>query len=208
MFHFDLTTILASIPAIVITLSMFSFAEALVANWLGDPTAKLAGRLTISPLSHLEPIGTLLMVLIGFGWPKPVPINPNNFKDPRRDTMLVTFAGPVMGVLLGFIFTFVFVLLDIAGMTSSGLSLVLQFIILYNIGIALFCLLPFPGFPGFNLILPWLPLTWQYRYYQLGWFNLVFLIILINTPILSVIIRPLQVNIFNIYFHIIQAILG
>ena len=92
-------------------------------------------------------------------------------------------------------------------MQSPGLPMVMQYIILYSIGLSIFCLIPFPPLPGFNIILPWLPAEWQIKYYQLGMINLIFFIILINTPIISMVIRPLQQTIFKIYFAIIGTIL-
>ncbi|WP_277282908.1 site-2 protease family protein [Veillonella caviae] len=209
MFDFNLVDILARIPAIIIVLTVFGYAQAQAAVWLGDPTPKMAGRLNLYPTSHLELVGTLIMMMIGFGWSKPVPMNPNNFENPRRDITLVTFAGPLFSLVVGFIFTFILVLgTGIGIITSIGLVEILRNIMLYSIGIALFCLIPIPPLPGFNLILPWLPYRWQMQYYQLGMWNLVFLIILINTPILSAIIRPLMVNILNIYMTIMSALLG
>lgn len=209
MFDFNIADMLARIPAIIIVLTAFGYAQAQAAVWLGDPTPKMAGRLNLYPLSHLELFGTLIMMIIGFGWSKPVPMNPNNFENPRRDITLVTFAGPIFSLFIGFIFALALTIMLAFGMVQSqGLVEVLQNIILYSIGIALFCLIPIPPLPGFNLILPWLPVSWQMRYYQMGWFNLVFLLILINTPILTGIIRPLMYKILVIYSTLISAILG
>ena len=185
MFDFNPIQILASVPAIIIIFSIYGYAEAKVATWLGDPTPSMAGRLTLSPFAHLDLIGTLCIILVGFGWPKGMAINPSYFKD-----------------------TFIYILLgNLNLITTQGLDMVLQYIILYSIGISLFCLIPFPPLPGFNIILPWLPVEWQMKYYQLGMVNLIFFIILINTPIISMIIRPLQQTIFKIFFAIIGTIL-
>ena len=208
MFDLNPVQILASIPAIMIVFSIFGYAEAKVATWFGDPTPRLAGRLTLSPMAHLDLIGTICIILVGFGWAKPMSINPSYFKDPRRDISLLAFAGPVAGLIAGFIFTFIYMLLGKLGlMESQGLAMVMQYIILYSIGLSIFCLIPFPPLPGFNIILPWLPTEWQMRYYQLGMLNLLFFIILINTPIISMVIRPLQQTTFKIYFAIIGLIL-
>ncbi|SNV76032.1 site-2 protease family protein [Veillonella rodentium] len=209
MFDFNPVQILASIPAIIIVFSVFGYAEARVATWLGDPTPRMAGRLTLSPMAHLDLFGTICIILIGFGWPKEMAINPSFFKDPRRDMTLLAFSGPIAGLVTGFIFTFIYILLSMGNLVQSqGLFMVLQYIISYSIGISLFCLIPFPPLPGFNIILPWLPVEWQMRYYQLGLLNLLFFIILINTPIISMIIIPLQHTIFKMYFTVIGIILG
>lgn len=209
MFDLNPIQILASIPAIIIVFSVFGYAEARVATLFGDPTPRMAGRLTLSPLAHLDLIGTICIILIGFGWPKGMAINPTYFKDPRRDMSLLAFSGPVAGLITGFIFTFIYVLLSSFDLLhSQGLMIVLQYIIQYSIGLSLFCLIPFPPLPGFNIVLPWLPVQWQIKYYQMGMLNLLFFIILINTPIISMVIRPLQQTIFTIYFAIIGSILG
>ena len=99
MFDLNPVQILASIPAIMIVFSIFGYAEAKVATWFGDPTPRLAGRLTLSPMAHLDLIGTICIILVGFGWAKPMSINPSYFKDPRRDISLLAFAGPVAGLI-------------------------------------------------------------------------------------------------------------
>ena len=96
--------LLLAIPAIVSALTVHEFAHAWTANRLGDDTARRLGRLTLDPLKHLDPIGSLMMVmgaLVGFfiGWAKPVPFSPRNFENPRRDAMLVAIAGPISNIL-------------------------------------------------------------------------------------------------------------
>lgn len=93
------------IPAVLIALILHEWAHGYVAYRLGDPTAKEMGRLSLNPLKHLDPVGTLLMFFLGFGWAKPVPINPNNFKRPHRDDLLVSIAGITMNLLLFILFT-------------------------------------------------------------------------------------------------------
>lgn len=93
------------IPAVLIALILHEWAHGYVAYRLGDPTAKQMGRLSLNPLRHLDPVGTLMMFFLGFGWAKPVPVNPNNFKNPRRDDILVSLAGITMNLLLFLLFT-------------------------------------------------------------------------------------------------------
>lgn len=100
------------IPAVLIALILHEWAHGYVAYRLGDPTAKEMGRLSLNPLRHLDPIGTLLMFFLGFGWAKPVPINPNNFKNPHRDDFLVSIAGITMNLLLFLLFTVLTVVLN------------------------------------------------------------------------------------------------
>jgi len=90
---------LASLLAIVIAISIHEFSHALAADRLGDPTPRLAGRLTLNPLAHLDPIGTLMLILFRFGWGKPVQFDQFNLRNPRRDTMLISIAGPMSNLL-------------------------------------------------------------------------------------------------------------
>ena len=91
---------LLAFPGRILALSLHEFAHAWVANQCGDPTAKNLGRMTINPLKHLDPLGTVLMLVVGFGWAKPVPVNPRNYRNPRRDDLLVSLAGVTMNLLM------------------------------------------------------------------------------------------------------------
>ena len=91
---------LLAFPGRVMALSVHEFAHAWVANRCGDPTARLMGRMTINPLKHLDPLGTLLMLVMGFGWAKPVPVNPLHYKNYRRDDLLVSIAGVTMNMIM------------------------------------------------------------------------------------------------------------
>ena len=87
---------LLAFPGRIMALSLHEFAHAWMANRCGDPTAKLMGRLTVNPAKHLDPLGTVLMLVVGFGWAKPVPVNPRNFRNPRWDDLKVSLAGVTM----------------------------------------------------------------------------------------------------------------
>ncbi len=97
---------LLAFPGRILALSLHEFAHAWVANRCGDNTAKMMGRLTINPLKHLDPMGTVLMLLVGFGWAKPVPVNPRNYRNYRRDDLLVSVAGVTMNLIM-FLLSFV-----------------------------------------------------------------------------------------------------
>jgi len=91
--------------ALILSISVHEFAHAYVADKLGDPTPRYLGRVTLNPKAHLDPIGTLLLVVAGFGWGKPVPFNPNNLSNPKRDAALISFAGPLSNFFMAIIFT-------------------------------------------------------------------------------------------------------
>jgi Zn-dependent protease len=99
----NLQVIILLAPPILLALTFHEFMHGWVAYRLGDPTAKLAGRLTMNPLAHLDPIGTIMIFLVRFGWAKPVPVNPRYFSQPKRDMLLVSVAGPAANMLLAFL---------------------------------------------------------------------------------------------------------
>ena len=101
----SLIMIIASIPALIIAAAGHEYAHAKAADLLGDPTPRMMGRLTMNPFVHLDLIGSLALIIGGFGWAKPVVVNPTNFKDPRTDDMIVSIAGPMANLVMAFIAT-------------------------------------------------------------------------------------------------------
>ncbi len=99
----SLIMIIASIPALIIAAAGHEYAHAKAADLLGDPTPRMMGRLTMNPFVHLDLIGSLALIIGGFGWAKPVVVNPTNFKDPRTDDMIVSIAGPMANLVMAFI---------------------------------------------------------------------------------------------------------
>lgn len=103
MLDFDFTSMLYRIPALLIAITIHEYAHAQTAESMGDPTPRFMGRLTFNPLAHLDPIGALMLVVAGFGWAKPVGINPNNFRNRREGILKVSFAGPAANLFLCFL---------------------------------------------------------------------------------------------------------
>ena len=110
--------ILLAFPGRLLAISAHEFAHAWMADRCGDPTARMLGRMTINPLKHLDPIGTIMMLLLGFGWARPVPVNPNNFRNFRRDDLKVSLAGVTMNLLL--------FLLGFIGVSAMALAAVIK----------------------------------------------------------------------------------
>lgn len=162
--------------AVLSALILHEVAHGWVACRCGDLSAKDAGRLTLNPAKHLDPLGTLCFVLFGFGWAIPVPINPFNFRHPRRDAVLVSLAGIVMNLLLAFVASFFFVLLY----DKSVWCYLFQYMMLINIVFACFNILPIAPLDGFNLIAALAPRSGYVRFMnQNRLFAMVILLIII-----------------------------
>ena len=177
--------LLLSLPIIFLIISVHETAHGYVAYKLGDPTAKNLGRLTLNPLKHIDPFGFASMVLVGYGWANPVPINTRYFKKPRRDMALVGAAGPISNLLMAFLFaillklSFTFVP-DIVFASDKALtlySILLKFLsigVYYNVGFAVFNMLPIPPFDGSRILYVFLPPKYYFgimkyeRYIALG----------------------------------------
>jgi len=137
------------IGALLIAITIHEFMHAWTANYLGDPTAKLARRVTLNPIAHLDPIGTLMIFLVGFGWGKSVPINPNNFQNPRLGLALSSLAGPMSNLLMAIALALLFKVPMFSG------TLFAQFLLItiqLNLVLMLFNLIPIPPLDGSKVL--------------------------------------------------------
>ncbi|WP_294349587.1 site-2 protease family protein [uncultured Clostridium sp.] len=145
------------IPAIIIAFTFHEYAHAKVADKLGDKTPRFQGRLTLNPAKHIDPIGFILVLIMGFGWAKPVETNPSMFKDYYKDDLKVSLAGPMMNLLLSIVGCFIWVLLIKVQYTSNVavpqiITDIFRMIFSLNVSLFVFNLLPIPGLDGFWIV--------------------------------------------------------
>ena len=137
------------LPILIFSLCFHEFSHGYIAFKLGDHTAARNGRLTLNPIAHLDPIGSLMILFVGFGWAKPVPVNPVNFSNPRVDMMKVAFAGPSSNLILAFTGGLIMRLVNIVGLLQSEMFIqTLYFFIFINISLAVLNMIPVAPLDG------------------------------------------------------------
>lgn len=149
--------LLASVLVVLVILPLHEMAHGFVAYKLGDDTAKRQGRITLNPLAHLNYLGAICLILIGFGWADPVPVNPRNFKNPKRDMALVALAGPVSNLLAALVGGLILCALTVWLFPVNWtlylyISVFLEYYISVNIGLAVFNLIPLPPLDGSKIL--------------------------------------------------------
>lgn len=192
---FDLELIPYVVIALIIAFTLHEFAHAYVAYKFGDSTAKDQGRLTLNPLSHLDPLGTILIFLVGFGWAKPVPVNRFFFKNPRLAGVLVSIAGPLSNLLIAFVGYFLLVLIandviSIPNQLSIVVDRFLNILVSLNIILFVFNLLPFPPLDGYRIIEDLVPRDLRVKLTQFENYGALIFLIIVFTPLDQYIIYP------------------
>ncbi len=210
--------LLLTIPGVLIALTFHEFAHAYAADKLGDETPRRQGRLNLNPLSHIDPFGFVFLIVAGFGWGKPVQIDPRNFSGKyslSKAEAIVSAAGPIMNFILAFVFLIIYYVLFNVTNVIAGLSaqwqLIIYQIVLYtisiNIGLGVFNLIPLPPLDGSKILMHFLPYNgkqWFYNNQQI--FYIIFLIIFVTglssvilTPIFSGVLTGMEWVVYNIF---------
>ena len=202
-----LMQMIAGLPGLIIAMTVHEYAHAVTAVKLGDPTPKMQGRLTLNPAAHIDPVGLMMLFLVRFGWAKPVMINPYNFKNPRRDDILVSLAGPFSNLVTAFLALIVMVLLLKSGVNmTAGMNTVFTLILIYNINFAIFNMIPIPPLDGSKVLIQLLPYELARKFHELERYSFLILIIFLMTPILGNILVPMQRLILRMFESIISVI--
>ena len=183
--------LLYRIPALLIALTVHEYAHALVADSMGDPTPKAMGRLTLNPLAHLDILGLLMLVVVGFGWAKPVGINPSYFRNQKEGLIKVSFAGPGANFFLAFLAAFLIAAMGKFGILTEGVYTFLLWTQLYNVWFAFFNLIPIPPLDGSKILISLLPPSQAYEYLRIEPYSMYILIALLLTGAVGIILRPL-----------------
>ncbi len=200
---------------VFLSLSIHEFAHGWAAYKFGDNTAKSMGRLNLSPLSHIDPIGAICLFLFGFGWARPVPVNPGNFKIGKRKSgmVLTSLAGPVSNLIVAFAAVFLLNLLylipissEVMGKVFSVIATMMYILISMNIGLAVFNFIPIPPLDGSKILSAVLPPRLYFKLMQYEQYGFIALIIIINLPIFSMILNTVSNWILTFYFRIIGLI--
>ncbi|HMK34137.1 MAG TPA: site-2 protease family protein [Desulfomonilaceae bacterium] len=201
---FDFSTIIRQIvlivPGFLLAITVHEFTHGYVAYRLGDPTAKLMGRLTLNPISHLDPFGTLALILTQMiGWAKPVPVDPRYLRNPRRDMLWISLGGPAANLVTAILLSLVLHAMVMVFGHNTGeasafvlkpLFLILFFAMQINVGLAIFNLIPVPPLDGSKILAGLLPRQQAYQFEQLEPYGFIILMILIISGAVTYFIVP------------------
>ena len=195
----DPVRLLLTIPALLWALSFHEFCHGFAAKMVGDPTAERSGRLSLNPFDHFDLVGTLMLLLVGFGWAKPVPINTRYFRHPRRDLVIVSLAG-VAGNILTAVLTVLFFRFFGAkwfAMTGRPGIIFLFQMVNINMGLAAFNLIPIPPLDGSRVLEAFLPYKYMHYYYWLERYGMIILLLLLVTGVINVFFDPIISFLWN-----------
>ncbi|RST77033.1 site-2 protease family protein [Siminovitchia acidinfaciens] len=194
---------------LLIAFTVHEFAHAFTAYKFGDPTAKDQGRLTLNPIQHLDPIGTLLIFIAGFGWARPVPVNRYHFKNPRLAGIIVSLMGPISNFALAVLGTAILFLLMVTGIAGQLPIFVTQFFNLFvwmNVLLFVFNLLPVPPLDGYRIIEDLVSPSLRAKMTQYEQYGSLIFLILVITPLSNYTIRPILNTVIPFFVNSIQSV--
>ena len=211
-YHVDLGTVAAQVISILFVilciLPLHELAHAWVANKLGDPTAKLEGRLTFNPLASVDPMGALALLLFGFGWAKPVPVDSRYFRKPKRDMAITALAGPVSNLLAAFVGAVLVAVMEVFspynGFTNFVYNVLWSYVVV-NISLAVFNLIPMPPLDGSRIVAAFLSDRVMYTYYRYQNLFVMVMFLLLLSGALSGPLATAQTFFANIIFSLARA---
>ena len=188
------------------TMPIHEYAHALIATKLGDQTPRLAGRLTLNPMAHISPMGAIMIFLFGFGYAKPVSVNPRNFKDAKKGMALTAIAGPISNLIMGFVFivlaTIYSNLFYAETIIFSAIFYFLYFAGTINVNLAVFNLLPIPPLDGSRILQLLIPAKYYYKFLEYERYITILVFILIATGVLSGPLSEISYSIIRLFVNI------
>jgi Zn-dependent protease len=205
-----LQSLVLKIPALLLAVTIHEVAHGWVADRLGDPTARLSGRLTLNPLPHIDPLGAIAFVLAGFGWAKPVPVNALNLRHPIRDMALVGAAGPASNFVMAFFALIVLVLFRRSVDTpffADPIGGMLLYAYQFNLALGIFNLIPLPPLDGGHFLPYFLPRGAWPMLRQFQQYGPLLLLLLVISGATRYIIGPVFLLLHNVYLSVVRLIL-
>ncbi|MFR2534749.1 MAG: site-2 protease family protein [Clostridia bacterium] len=214
----ELLSLLLTAPAVLIAITFHEYAHAFAADKLGDDTPRRQGRLTLNPIAHLDPIGSIMLLFAGFGWGKPVEINPRNFNrnmSMSKGDAIVSIAGPLMNLLLALVFSIIYFAIGtfapmfaLHNQIGVIIMTIIQMTVIINIGLGIFNLIPLPPLDGSKVLKNFLPYNarnWMERYESI--FYIVFVVLWI-TGIAGLLISPVINVVYSGITSIVASLFG